>query len=158
MFSTRLAALGFSAVVAVGLAGCGNNSNDGGPGPDSSTIKISDTSLGPVLTDGAGMTLYLYTPDSGGKSVCEAACLAAWPALEGKPAAGDGVDAALIGTITRDDGATQATYSGHPLYYYADDSSAGDVNGQQTGGVWYAVSASGSAVQGAPPADTGGGY
>jgi predicted lipoprotein with Yx(FWY)xxD motif len=64
--------------------------------------------------------------------------------------AGDGVDSTLLGTITRDDGTTQVTYNGWPLYHYHEDTAAGDTNGQgleEFGGLWYLVSPTGEAVQ-----------
>ena len=65
----------------------------------------------------------------------------------GEAMAGDGVDAALIGTITRDDGTTQVTYNGWPLYYFAEDTAPGDANGQGVGGKWFLVSPTGDAIQ-----------
>jgi predicted lipoprotein with Yx(FWY)xxD motif len=53
----------------------------------------------------------------------------------------------LLGTITRDDGTTQVTYNGHPLYYYADDVNAGDTLGQGRGDVWYVLDAQGNQIQ-----------
>ena len=96
------------------------------------------------------MSLYLFTNDTqdSGASTCADDCLAAWPALlsDGDPVAGEGVDAALLGTITRDDGTTQVTYNGWPLYYYAEDTAAGDTNGQGVGDVWFLVTPEGEAV------------
>jgi len=61
--------------------------------------------------------------------------------------AGEGVDATLLGTITRDDGSTQVTYNGWPLYYFHEDMAAGDTNGQGVEGVWFLVSPEGEAVE-----------
>jgi predicted lipoprotein with Yx(FWY)xxD motif len=63
--------------------------------------------------------------------------------------AGEGVDSTLLGTITREDGSTQVTYNGWPLYFYHEDTAAGDTNGQgleEFGGLWYLVSPTGEAV------------
>ena len=51
-----------------------------------------------------------------------------------------------LGTIKRDDGTQQLTLGGMPLYLYAADSHAGDVTGQAVGGVWWAVSPSGTKI------------
>ena len=51
----------------------------------------------------------------------------------------------LFGTTQRDDGTTQVTYNGHPLYYYSGDTAAGDVNGQGLNGKWYIANPDGSA-------------
>lgn len=107
-------------------------------------------SVGPgsFLVGANGLTLYLLMRDSAGTSTCTGGCASAWPPLTvtGQPAAGTGVNASLLGTITRTDGSIQVTYNGHPLYYYMGDSAPGDENGQGSGGVWFVVSASGDAI------------
>ncbi|MFK4226479.1 hypothetical protein [Streptomyces sp. NPDC019890] len=135
---------------ALGLSGWSNgggNSGGGSSAMDTSTVKIADSKLGNILVDGSGRTLYLFTMDGHNKSSmkCDAACLKLWPPLEGKPKAGHGVDAKLINT-TDAGGKPQATYGGHPLYYYAKDKASGDVKGQGIGKVWYVVDAHGKAV------------
>ena len=123
----------------------------GAPVTGAASVEVSESAdFGPILVDGAGMSLYLFTNDTqnSGASTCADDCLAAWPALlsDGDPVAGEGVDAALLGTITRDDGTTQVTYNGWPLYYYAEDTAAGDTNGQGVGDVWFLVTPTGEAV------------
>ena len=78
-------------------------------------------------------------------------CSKAWPPLRtsGKPHAGRGVKAALLGTIKRKDGAPQVTYNGHPVYLYTGDTAAGQANGEginHFGGLWYAVTTAGTAA------------
>jgi predicted lipoprotein with Yx(FWY)xxD motif len=101
--------------------------------------------------DQAGRTLYLFTDDTqnGGTSACTGECLTEWPALivTGVPTAGTGIDASLLGTITRDDGTMQATYNGWPLYYFSSDTSAGQMAGQGMENSWFMVSATGNAIQ-----------
>jgi len=111
-------------------------------------VNLGETDLGEVLVDSEGMTLYLFTQDSGGTSACGDGCVDAWPPLlaDGAPSGGEGVDASLLGTIERDDGSMQVTYNGHPLYTYAADSAPGDTTGQGVGDVWFAVDAAGEAV------------
>lgn len=106
-------------------------------------VILSDTSLGKVLTNASGMTLYLFTPDSATASACNAGCDTSWPPVAGPVTGGEGLDAAQFTTITRDDGSTQAAYYGHPLYLFAGDTSPGDVTGQGVGGKWYAITAEG---------------
>jgi predicted lipoprotein with Yx(FWY)xxD motif len=105
--------------------------------------------LGSFLVDDKGMTLYLFTKDTPNTSVCYDKCATAWPPLltSGDPAAGEGVDASMLGTTTRTDGSVQVTYNGWPLYYYEKDKAAGDVTGQNVGGVWYVVNAAGEKVE-----------
>ena len=116
------------------------------------TVNVSESAdFGSILVDGEGMSLYLFTNDTqdSGTSTCTGECLVEWPALtaEGDPVAGEGVDATLLGTITRDDGSTQVTYNGWPLYYFHEDAAAGDTNGQGLGGVWFLVSPTGEAIE-----------
>jgi predicted lipoprotein with Yx(FWY)xxD motif len=116
-------------------------------------VELHKTSLGKVLATSKGLTLYLYTPDPKGKSVCKGSCAAVWPPLltKGKPQAGKGLKKSLLGTTKRG-GKRQVTYAGHPLYHYTGDSKAGQVNGEAYGGTWYAVNAAGKKV----PKKTGG--
>ena len=116
----------------------------GGP-----TVNLGDTSLGSVLVDGDGKTLYIFTADTGGKSVCNGDCAAAWPPLLGDaaPTLGTGLTATDFTTITRDDGATQIAFFGMPLYYFAADAAAGDVKGQGLNDKWYVIGADGAPIK-----------
>jgi predicted lipoprotein with Yx(FWY)xxD motif len=118
---------------------------------DGTVMVTEDDELGEILTDGAGFTLYLFTNDTqnAGTSTCTGGCLENWPPfiVNGEATAGEGVDEALLGTITLDDGTTQATYNGWPLYYYVDDLAAGDTTGQGVGDVWYALTPEGEQVE-----------
>lgn len=106
------------------------------------TVAIAESSLGPILVDGDGMTLYMFAPDEQGPSTCVDACLEAWPAVPGPAAAGEGADPALLGTATRpDDGSEQATCNGWPLYTFVQDAAPGDVNGQGVNDVWFVLDA-----------------
>jgi predicted lipoprotein with Yx(FWY)xxD motif len=129
-----------------------NPTTDAGAG-GGFTIMTSGGAAGtaPFLVDSAGRTLYLFTNDAqnSGTSACMADCVAEWPpvTVTGMPQAGTGVNAALLGTINRDDGTVQATYNGWPLYYYAGDLNPGDMNGQGMNSVWFVVSGEGNAIQ-----------
>jgi predicted lipoprotein with Yx(FWY)xxD motif len=117
------------------------------------TIAVKSTSLGKVLVDGKGMTLYLFEKDTGTTSTCTGTCAQFWPPVTTKGAAkaGSGITASKLGTTMRSDGTTQVTYNGHPVYYYGGDQKPGDVNGQGQntfGGLWYVMSPAGSAVTG----------
>jgi predicted lipoprotein with Yx(FWY)xxD motif len=121
----------------------------GGDSTASITIEVADhPQLGEILTDGDGRTLYLFTRDAEDQSNCSGQCAQTWPPLTttGEPDAGTGADDSLLGTTTRDDGATQVTYNGHPLYYYAPDTAPGQATGQNVGGVWFVVSPDGEQV------------
>ena len=116
-------------------------------------INVSQSAdvTGNFLVDDQGRTLYLFTNDTqnSGASTCTDDCLVEWPPVivPATPTAGEGVDASLLDTITRDDGTLQVTYNGWPLYYFADDLAPGDINGQGMGGVWFLVSDVGDAIQ-----------
>lgn len=118
------------------------------------TVAQSDEH-GAYLANTAGRALYLFTADqqSHGKtkavSNCDDACAVVWPPLlsNDKPKAGKQVQATLLGTIQRKDGATQVTYNGWPLYYFSRDQGPGEVNGQDVhgfGGEWYLVTPEGT--------------
>jgi predicted lipoprotein with Yx(FWY)xxD motif/plastocyanin len=109
---------------------------------------VHNAKFGDILADGEGRTLYLYTVDTTNTSNCYGKCATAWPPLytNGAPQAGTGADASLLGTTTRTDGKVQATYNGHPLYYWFKDTKAGDTNGQNVGGIWFVVSPAGEKV------------
>jgi predicted lipoprotein with Yx(FWY)xxD motif len=102
-------------------------------------IKLAEhATLGKYLTDAEGRTLYIFTRDVAGSSVCVDGCLNAWPAFFLETLrTGSGLESADFGTITRPDGAKQTTYQGWPLYYYSGDAKAGDVNGEGVGEVWF---------------------
>jgi predicted lipoprotein with Yx(FWY)xxD motif len=123
------------------------------PAASGTTIAVGTTRLGQILVDGNGRTLYLFLADSGSKSACNsAACVQYWPPVltTGAPQASTGANASLLGTTTRQDGTTEVTYAGHPLYYFVSDKKAGDVSGQGINGFgapWYVVSPSGMQIR-----------
>jgi predicted lipoprotein with Yx(FWY)xxD motif len=98
-----------------------------------------------LLTNANGLTLYWFAPDTSTKSACYGSCAAYWPPVTGNPLAGPGVTGRL-GTITRTDGTTQATYDGHPLYTYIGDHAPGQTSGNNlnlNGGLWHEVPVTG---------------
>lgn len=115
-------------------------------------IQVADSAVGPILADQSGRTLYAFTNDKNGTSSCTGTCIATWPALTSEKAVGaeTGADAALLTTVARAEGATQAVYGGWPLYYYAGDLGAGDIDGQGVDGAWFAVGADGKLVKADP--------
>ena len=125
----------------------------GVPVTGEATVNVADVgTYGSALVTGDGKPLYVFSLDTGDKSACTGDCTSEWIPLasQGTPAAGDGVDATKLGTITRDDGTMQVTYNGHPLYTFADDTGSGDAGGQgmeDNGGTWSLISATGDMVQ-----------
>lgn len=123
---------------------------DDGAMAGDATVALGSTDLGDVLVGPDGRTLYMYDPDAQGDSTCYEQCATAWPPLTldgGEPTAGDGVDAALLGTTERTDGTTQVTYDGWPLYYWAQDAAPGDATGQAVNDVWWVLDASGEPIR-----------
>jgi predicted lipoprotein with Yx(FWY)xxD motif len=162
-----LVALAAAAALAAGCGSSGSGSGGSGSGGGGyggapsgtttpsgvATVAATSTSLGTILVDGSGRTLYLFEKDQPNQSACSGACVAAWPvdSSSGAPKAGSGVKASLLGTIKRSDGSTQVTYNRHPLYYFARDSGPGQQNGQGVdafGAEWYVVTPAGKAVGG----------
>jgi len=115
---------------------------------DEATVAVADTDLGAILIDGAGLTLYMFAPDSAGTPTCTGDCAGAWPPsiVEGDITAGDGIDAALLTTVEHPDGGTQLKIGTWPLYTYAGDAAPGDVTGQGVGGSWFVVGADGEPI------------
>ena len=124
----------------------------GVPVTGEATVNTADVgTYGTVLVNGDGMPLYVFSLDTGDTSACTGDCTTEWMpmASQGSPAAGDGVDATKLGTVTRDDGSMQVAYNGHPLYTFASDTGSGDAAGQgmeDNGGTWNLISATGEPV------------
>lgn len=135
----------------IALAAAGAASAAGG---HRAKLQLRKTSLGKILVNRQGFTLYEFTKDRRNMDACVsvAGCTRVWPPLttSGKAMAGAGVKASLIGTITLPGGVKQTTYAGHPLYTYVGDNGPGQtdyVGTPEFGGTWYAVNAAGHAVK-----------
>jgi predicted lipoprotein with Yx(FWY)xxD motif len=140
-------ALAAAAVLGLTACGSGGGANSGGslygnasqspskvaaPASSGDALAVRQTSLGTILTDGRGFTLYAFDADKGTTSECTGACATAWPPATvtgASPKVGTGVTQSLVGESTRSDGSTQLTYAGRPLYLFEGDSKPGDTNG-----------------------------
>ncbi|HWE23368.1 MAG TPA: hypothetical protein VG496_05450 [Myxococcales bacterium] len=148
LFCTRMP--GVAAVLLSGAVACGG-SDYAAPAPPAaaspSLTLSSNATLGNFLVDGNGRSLYYFGKDfpasasSAAVSNCSGACAAAWPIFHAANDVVQGLNAADVGQITRSDGSPQTTYKGWPLYYFAGDANAGDVNGQGVGEVWFVLHA-----------------
>jgi predicted lipoprotein with Yx(FWY)xxD motif len=123
----------------------------GGSTKRGTVVDVAKSGLGRILVDNKGVTLYDFPPDKGTTSVCYGACAALWPPLitSGKPVAGAGVRAGLLGTTKRKDGKLEVTYNHHPLYYFVSDQKPGQTTGQgvnQFGAPWWVISAAGKEI------------
>jgi len=120
-------------------------------GGTKATVVAAKSPLGRILVDSRGITLYDFPKDQGTTSSCYGACAALWPPLitKGKPVAGLGVRASLLGTTKRKDGKLEVTYNGHPLYYFVSDRKPGQTTGQalnQFGAPWWVLSPAGKEI------------
>ena len=128
----------------------------------SATVGVANSSLGSILVDSTGHTLYLFKADSSTSSACTGACASAWPPLlaNGTPTAGTGLTASKLGTITRSGGNRQVTDNGHPLYLFIKDTKPGQTTGQGVtafGAAWFALTPAGNQISATPPSSGGSG-
>lgn len=155
-----LAGAALLVALALVLAACGGSDDEGSgtaapaepattaaQATGGTTVAVASGTLGDILVDGEGRTLYAFTKDQGEQSACSGQCAANWPALTGTATAGTGVQAAMLSASMQADGNNQVTYDGKLLYYFAGDANPGDVNGQGVGDVWFALTADGELVK-----------
>jgi predicted lipoprotein with Yx(FWY)xxD motif len=145
-------------VLGAAMVACGQSTTAGQGTPlnaspvTTATVAVATSStLGQILVDGSGRTLYLFAADTGTTSTCYGQCAQYWPPLltSGAPIAGTGANASLLGTTPRTDGSTEVTYAGHPLYYVLTDKNPGDTTGQAVnnyGALWYVVGPDGKQI------------
>ena len=142
--------------VVLAARGTASGSSVAGASPDNqlapATVSAAGTSLGQILVDGGGKTLYLFEADKGTQSTCFGACAQAWPPLiaVGTPKAAGSASQSLMGTTLRSDGTRQITYAGHPLYSFVGDSKPGDTNGEGSsafGAGWDVLAPSGAKIE-----------
>jgi predicted lipoprotein with Yx(FWY)xxD motif len=110
-------------------------------------VVANSSTLGQIVTNSAGMTLYRFDSDTNNPptSNCTGACQGLWPPATATGSINlTGVDKSLVGTITRSDGTKQLTLAGWPLYTYAGDTKPGQTTGQGVGGTWFAVTPTGA--------------
>ncbi len=120
-----------------------NTSTDPAPEgeePSEPTIGVAENeTLGNILTDAEGMTLYFFSNDPNGESNCSGTCLDNWPRFyveEIVLSEESSLDAGDFG-ITGEGENIQTTYKGWPLYYFAADAAAGETGGEGIGEIWY---------------------
>lgn len=119
----------------------GSTQSSGGVGapmiPYYTLATSTSATSGTYLVAGNGMTLYTYSQDTPGSSTCSGNCAVTWPPYTVSsnitPTTSAGITG-QVGFITRADGTTQVTYNNMPLYFYASDTSPGDVTGNNVGG------------------------
>jgi predicted lipoprotein with Yx(FWY)xxD motif len=144
LFAALVVSTAFASIIAA--VAFADSTKSGG-----TTVVVAKTRIGRILVDSKGITLYDFVTDKGGVSGCYGACAALWPPLitKGKPHAGPGVRASLLGTTKRKDGKLEVTYNHHPLYYFVTDRKPGQTTGQgvnQFGGPWWVLSPAGKEI------------
>ena len=162
---------GLAGISALTLAACSGTSYDNtaqtAPAEQTAGAQLTATStgtLGTIVVDGRGMTLYRFDKDSSHPSAsnCSDSCAENWPPV--LVGAGElrlsGVDKSEVGTVTRSDGSRQLTIGGWPVYEYQLDRQPGDTRGEGVGGTWYAVTPTGrkAVPSGSGDSSPGGGY
>jgi predicted lipoprotein with Yx(FWY)xxD motif len=144
------AAAGLAAMGAVGSLSTPANAQSSSPTTTAASkvikLGIRESSLGPIMVDANGMSLYMFAPDRYNVSVCEGQCLTAWPPIMLQPGQSlssielsGGLRYSKLGVAFRENGSRQVTYNGWPLYYWFRDAKAGDVLGQWVGNVWWVL-------------------
>jgi predicted lipoprotein with Yx(FWY)xxD motif len=105
----------------------------------------TNATLGTILVDDTGRTLYVFDADQNGTSACGPGCTTTWPPLllaAGASLPTSGPLSADLKTVTRSDGGAQIAYQNRPLYRFSGDTKAGDTNGDGVGNVWHVVKVS----------------
>ncbi len=117
----------------------------GAPAP----VSVGGTDLGQVLVDEAGLSLYGFLNDENGEPACFDACADAWPpVLVDSSELPAGLDPEVFSVVDRGDGTFQLRAGVWPLYRFAGDAAPGDVNGQNSGDVWFLVQPDGGLIRG----------
>jgi predicted lipoprotein with Yx(FWY)xxD motif len=142
------------ALTSAAIAATTATADPGTPAAHSSsaaTVALRHTSLGNILVNSSGRTLYEFTRDRTNKNTCAlvSGCSEAWPPLKtsGRPTGGPGIKASLLSSISLSGGGKQVTYAGHPLYIYSGPGKTSYVGARSFGGTWYAINASGGTVK-----------
>jgi predicted lipoprotein with Yx(FWY)xxD motif len=156
----RLLALASAGAVALAACGGGDEGSGDEDSPasadETAMVSVGETELGRVLVGPDGNTLYGFTLDSPARSNCDGSCAEAWPPLTVGPewGVGPGVERSLLDTLPRSDGQVQLVAGDWPLYTFSGDFGPGDVNGQGSGEVWYAVGEDGELIREANPSES----
>jgi len=157
ILSIGAVAAALSLTYGLGMASASSSSAGG------TKVAVASSTLGRIIVDGRGRTLYLFARDRHGRSACSGACATYWPPLiaSGKLLAVRGAKASLLGTPRRADGRRQVTYRHHPLDRYVGDATKGQTKGQGldlSGGEWWVLSPAGNKIVKSGSSTGNGGY
>lgn len=117
------------AVTALLASACGASKGGSPAAAGSSATRTESTSIGTVLADSSGHTIYELAGATAGTPKCTGSCLSIWPAVmvNGK----------------------QLVVNGHPAFTFASDSAPGQTNGEgltDSWGTWWALNPSGTPI------------
>lgn len=162
MTAATVAALLTASACAGSNAASGRQSSGSGVPASAAVLSTAHGADGSYLVGPSGRAVYLWMADTSSTSTCSGTCAAIWPPVttSGTPTASGSAVGGELGTTMRSDGTLQATYHGHPLYYYAGDSATGQTNGEgldQFGAPWWLVAPSGSPLTGGSTAPSSSG-
>ena len=141
------------------LAGCASTAGSGtaagggggvSPAASAAALATASTSLGTVVVDGKGRTVYQFDKDTVGAatSACTGVCVGLWPELTTSsthPTVA-GVTG-TVGTAPTTGGARQLTLDGHRLYTFSGDTGAGQVNGEAFMNQWWVLAPTGQLIK-----------
>ena len=120
-------------------------------------VKSASNSLGTILVDSQGMTLYHLSGEQGAKLICtSSACVGVWHPLIAPSSGTPRSEVGSLGTVKRPDGTMQITYKGTPLYTFMGDQQSGETKGQgiKDVGTWSVVTTSSSSTSAASKSST----
>ena len=110
-------------------------------------VTVRGSEFGSMLWGPKRQAVYVFQRDGRNRSRCYGKCAEAWPPVftKGRPVAGAGTRAPLLGTLRRRGGKRQVTYAGRPLYYYVNEGPRQVLchNVYLNGGLWWVVGPNG---------------
>ena len=146
------------ALMASSCAGAATAVSKPKPTPVAPVLSSSaNPTLGQILVDAKGFTLYFFVPEQGTKIVCTGDCVTMWRPLMATgttPPVSTGPLPGVIATVDRPDGGRQVTYDGWPLYTYTMDTSPGETQGSGAAGEWFVALAAGESTPTPTPPPT----
>ncbi len=138
MIAKKFSLMVFTLALCLGFVSCSQDDDDNPITANPDIQLVQHATLGSILADETGLTLYFFSEDVTGESACTGGCLANWPVFYvANPSYGAGVESDRFGVITRADGSKQTTFDGWPLYYYTPDQAQGEAKGEGAGNKWF---------------------
>jgi len=99
-----------------------------------STLTFASSTLTPERSERDDLTLYTFDNDPINNSACAGECINNWPPLLADAGA---MATAPLSIVEVSNGNMQWAYKGKPLYFFINDTVAGDITGDEIGNVWH---------------------